>query len=128
MAGRRRFKVARPVNHPNLRAGDKVLVIAGKDRGKEGTVERTLPRKGLIVVKGINLAKRHTKASAKVTQGGIVDFDAPLAYSNVQLVCPSCNKPTRIRKKVLTEKGPGGQPVTTNVCVNCGETIERTKE
>ena len=110
----------------DLAPGDTVMVVAGKDRGKQGTVLRTLPREQKIVVQGVNILKRHTKAGRSVAgnraiQGGIVDFEAPLAYSNVLLVCPSCNEPTRIRHTVLE----GGQKAL--VCVRCGEPYERIR-
>src|SRR5205807_10097285 len=90
----------------DLAPGDTVVVTAGKDRGKQGEVLRTLPRENKIVVKGVNILKRHTKAGRSVggnraIQGGIVDFEAPLSYSNVMLVCPSCSRPTRIKHIVL---------------------------
>jgi large subunit ribosomal protein L24 len=108
----------------DLAPGDTVIVIAGKDKGKSGEVLRTLPREMKIVVKGVNLMKRHTKAGRRVggtqtMQGGIVDFEAPLAYSNVMLVCPSCNKPTRVRHTVL-ESGKRALR-----CVRCDEPYER---
>jgi large subunit ribosomal protein L24 len=114
--------------HLDIHKGDIVQVVAGKDRegGKRGEVIRTLPAEGKIVVKGINLLKRHQKANqqkggTKVIQGGIVDFEAPLAYSNVMLVCNKCDKPTRIRKTVL----PNGEKAI--VCVRCGEVYERVR-
>ena len=110
----------------DLAPGDPVIVIAGKDKGKQGEVLRTLPDQHKIVVKGVNILKRHTKAGRSVggnraIQGGIVDFEAPLAYSNVMLVCPSCGQPTRIRHTVLE----GGQKAL--VCVHCGEPYERIR-
>ena len=112
----------------DIRSGDTVVVVAGKDRGKRGVVDRTLPAAGKIVVKGVNLHKKHSKAGAQrtrsgstssVIQGGIVDFEAPLAYSNVMLVCPSCDRPTRIRHTVLPDGERG------RVCVHCGEVSEQ---
>ena len=110
----------------DLAPGDPVIVIAGKDKGKQGEVLRTIPEKHKIVVKGVNILKRHTKAGqsrggTSVTQGGVVDFEAPLDYSNVMLVCNKCDKPTRIRKTVL----PNGEKAI--VCVNCGEIYERVR-
>jgi large subunit ribosomal protein L24 len=111
-----------------IRAGDTVVVVTGKDRGKRGVVERTLPGGGKIVVRGVNLHKRHTRAGGQrtrsgsttsVMQGGIVDFEAPLDYSNVMLVCPSCDRPTRIRHSDLPDGNRG------RVCVHCGEVNEQ---
>ena len=116
------------LNLLDLAPGDTVIVIAGKDKGKQGQVLRTLPRAKKIVVKGVNILQRHTTAGRTTNkrrtgaiQGGIVDFEAPLAYSNVMLVCPSCNEPTRIRHTVLE----GGQKAL--VCVRCGEPYERIR-
>ncbi len=86
-----------------IRRNDTVLVITGKDRGKRGTVIRVLPKKNRVVVEGVNMAKRHAKPSLKQPQGGIVSFAAPLAASNVLVVCSSCSKPTRIAMKVTAD-------------------------
>jgi large subunit ribosomal protein L24 len=112
--------------HLDIHRDDTVQVISGKDRGKRGVVVRTVPQQGKIVVKGINMAKRHEKAGAQkggtqLRQGGIVDFEAPLDYSNVMLVCNRCDRPTRIRK---TDLGGGRRAI---VCVRCGEVYERVK-
>src|SRR4030081_2586538 len=90
----------------DLAPGDTVVVIAGKDRGKQGEVLRTLPHQSKIVVRGVNVAKRHAKAGqsaggTKAIQGGVIDFEAPLSYSNVMLVCPHCNEPTRVKHTQL---------------------------
>ena len=110
----------------DLAPGDPVMVVAGKDKGKQGQVLRTLPASGQIVVKGVNILKRHSKAGrsvggVKAIQGGIVDFEAPLSYSNVMLVCPNCGKPTRIRHTVLEN---GNRAIE---CVKCGEPYERVR-
>lgn len=76
--------------------GDKVLVIAGKDRGKTGVVERVFPNSEKVVVGGANILKKHLKKSPKNPQGGIIDITAPIHISNVMLLDPSSNKPTRI--------------------------------
>lgn len=76
--------------------GDKVLVIAGKDRGKTGLVERVMPKESKVVVTGINSVKKHLKKSAKNPQGGIIDKILPLHISNVMLLDPAQNKPTRV--------------------------------
>jgi large subunit ribosomal protein L24 len=105
----------------DLRTGDEVEVIAGKDKGKRGTVARTDPERQRITVNGVNKLKRHTRAGVKgAQQGGIVDFFAPMAYSNVQLVCPKCNKPTRLGH---AEHEPGKVAL---VCRKCGARYERS--
>ncbi|MDQ6637475.1 MAG: 50S ribosomal protein L24 [Candidatus Dormibacteraeota bacterium] len=115
------------LSKPDLAAGDTVVVLAGKDRGKRGEVLRTLPAAGKIVVRGVNLKKRHTKAGSRVAgnvvqQGGIVDFESPLDYSNVMLFCPACERPTRIRHTVLE----GGRKALE--CVKCGEPYQRVRK
>ena len=104
----------------DIRSGDTVEIIAGKDKGKRGVVERVETERQRIVVRGANLMKRHTKANTQGNvQGGIVDFNGPIAYSKVQLVCNRCEKRTRIARQV-TEEG-----VNMIVCKKCGERYER---
>lgn len=76
--------------------GDKVLIIAGKDRGKTGVVERVMPKDQKVVVTGINMVKKHMKKTAQNPQGGIVDTVLPIHISNVMLLDPNQNKPTRV--------------------------------
>ena len=78
-----------------LRKGDRVRVLQGKDRGKEGEIMRAMPREGKVVVDGVNMAKRHQKPTRSTMQGGIIDKDMPIPQSNVAILCPSCG-PTRI--------------------------------
>jgi large subunit ribosomal protein L24 len=104
----------------DIRSGDTVEVITGKDKGKRGIVERVVGERQRIVIRGVNLMKRHTKANvAGNLQGGIVDFNGPIAYSNVQLVCNRCEKKTRVAHQV-TEEG-----VRVMICRKCGERYER---
>jgi large subunit ribosomal protein L24 len=104
----------------DIRSGDTVEIIAGKDRGKRGVVERVQVEQQRIVVRGANLMKRHTKANTQGNvQGGIIDFNGPIAYSKVQLVCNRCEKRTRIAHQV-TEDG-----AAVLVCRKCGERYER---
>jgi large subunit ribosomal protein L24 len=104
----------------DIRSGDTVVVLAGKDKGKRGRVERTIPEEQRVVVAGVNVMKRHTKAGVRGNiQGGIVDFNGPIAYSNVMLVCNRCDKPTRISKQQMDD---GTHQI---VCKNCGERYER---
>ncbi|MBI4301446.1 MAG: 50S ribosomal protein L24 [Chloroflexi bacterium] len=79
-----------------IRREDQVMVIAGKDRGKTGKVRQVFPEEKRLVVEGVNIIKRHTKARGGVRQAGIVDREAPLHMSNVMFVCPQCHKPTRV--------------------------------
>lgn len=100
-----------------LRKGDKVMVIAGKDRGKSGKILRSFPRENRVLVEGVNIVKRHTRPTQKNPQGGIVERESPIHISNVMLVCPRCNQPTRVGRKIT----PEGK---FRVCKKCGEEIE----
>lgn len=77
-----------------IKTGDKVRVIAGKDKGKEGTVSKVLNAKNRVIVQGVNMIKKHQKASQTNPQGGIIDIEAPIHASNVMLIDPSNNEPT----------------------------------
>ena len=78
-----------------IKKGDRVRVLTGKDRGKEGTIARVLPDENKVIVDGINVAKKHQKATRATMQGGIIDKDMPIHVSNVALICGSCGA-TRI--------------------------------
>jgi large subunit ribosomal protein L24 len=108
----------------DVRRGDTVLVLAGKDRGKRGTVERVeKTKRGFgVVIPGINMAKRHQRARSRTQTAGILDIPVPIHVSNVQVVCPRCNRPTRIAHGRL--EGEHGR--STRICKRCGEQIEVT--
>lgn len=79
----------------NFKTGDKVVVIAGKDKGKEGKILKTLSKENKVVVENVNVVKKHQKGNGQ-TPGGIVDMEAPIHASNVMIVDPKTKKPTRI--------------------------------
>ena len=83
----------------NIRRGDRVKVIRGNHRGQEGRVLRVDRVKGRVVVEGVNLRKRHRKPSAVDPEGGIISFEAPIHVSNVMLLDPATDEPTRIRRQ-----------------------------
>ena len=83
-----------------IKKNDKVKVIAGKDKGKEGTVEKVFPSKERVIVKGVNIVKKHQKPTNANPNGGIVEVEAPIHVSNVMLIDPSNNKPTRVGFKI----------------------------
>ncbi|EEI19187.1 50S ribosomal protein L24 [Lentilactobacillus hilgardii] len=87
-----------------IKTGDKVRVISGKDKGKEGTVTKTIASKDRVIVEGVNKVKKHTKASSTNPNGGIIDAEAPIHVSNVMLIDPSTNEPTRVGIKVQDGK------------------------
>jgi large subunit ribosomal protein L24 len=79
-----------------LKKGDRVVVLKGKDRGKQGVVMRALPSDGTVIVEGVNVARKHQKATRATMQGGIIDKDMPIDASNVAIISPGDGKPTRI--------------------------------
>lgn len=98
-----------------LKKNDKVKVITGKDAGKIGKIIRVDRKKQRVLVENINVVKRHTRASATNTQGGIMESEAPINWSNVMLMCAKCVTPTRIKMKKLED----GKKV--RICSKCGE-------
>ncbi|MEX1093171.1 MAG: 50S ribosomal protein L24 [Acidimicrobiia bacterium] len=96
-----------------LKSGDKVMVITGKDAGKESRINKVFPDKGKVLVEGVNTAKRHRRPTGQTMQGGIIDKDMPIDASNVMIVCEKCG-PTRIGRRV-DDKG-----VKHRTCVKCG--------
>lgn len=102
-----------------IKKGDKVKVIAGKDVGREGEVEKVLRAKRKVVVKGINLVKKHVKRRREGEPAGIVSIAAPVQVSNVMLICPKCGKPTKVGYRVKRT----GRKV--RVCRHCQEEIDK---
>ena len=98
----------------NVKKGDQVEVLSGKDKGARGEVLRALPSEGKVVVEGVAIVKRHTKPNQLNQQGGIGEKPAAIDVSNVALVCPSCGKATRVGHEVNAE----GKKV--RVCKKCG--------
>lgn len=86
-----------------IKKGDMVKVMAGKDSGKTGKVVQVLPEDAKVVVEGLNILKKHVKPTKRNEKGQILEFSAPVDSSNVQIVCPKCNKITRVGFKVLTD-------------------------
>ena len=106
-----------------VRKGDTVVVLAGKDRGKRGKVERVeQTRRGpAVVIPGINMAKRHQRSKGGRAQtAGIIDLPMPVQVSNVMVVCPSCDKPTRVAHARLDDQNK----TRVRVCRHCGEQLE----
>lgn len=96
--------------------GDSIIVTVGKDKGHKGKIDRVLPDEGKVSVAGVNVFKRHTKRKDEKNPGGIIDIVKPIDVAKIALVCPSCNKPTRV-----------GYLVTKNekvrICRKCGKKI-----
>ena len=103
-----------------VRKNDNVLVTTGKDRGKRGRVLKVLPEHNRLIVEGVNIIKRHTKPNpGRQIKGGLVEREAPLHASNVQVVCPECGKATRIGRKIL------GDGRKVRVCRKCEGVVDK---
>ena len=117
-----------------VRKGDLVHILTGKDRGKQGRVIDALPKEQRVIVENINVVKRHTRprpianssrmGAQQMTPGGVIEKPAPLPVGNVMVVCPTCNRPTRIGTVVKDVKGG---TVRVRVCkrADCGQEIDR---
>lgn len=93
-----------PMKKLKIKRGDTVVVIAGKDKGKEGKVLKVLPKKDKVVVEGVNKVKKHIKKGALGKQGEIVEKEMPIHISNVQIKDPKTGKPSRIRFEIKGDK------------------------
>jgi large subunit ribosomal protein L24 len=109
-----------------IRKGDMVRVMAGRDRlGFANRSARVLAvdrREGTVTVEHAQIIKKHTRRNPQNVQGGVLDKEAPIQVSNVMLVCPGCDRPTRIGQSVRQE---GNRKVRTRVCKHCGATLDR---
>lgn len=105
-----------------IKKGDKVEVISGDDRGLSGTVHQVMPGEDRVVVRGINIVKKHQRATPTggrgQVQGGIIELEAPIHVSNVMLICPICKQRTRVGYDILKS----GEKV--RVCKKCGASID----
>lgn len=101
-----------------IRKNDTVLVITGKDRGKKGKVRFAHPREERVLVEGVNMIKRHTRARGQVRQAGIIEREAPIPVSNVMLMCSRSDRPTRVGYRTLED----GRRV--RVCRSCHEVVD----
>jgi large subunit ribosomal protein L24 len=98
---------------------DTVVILSGEYRGKTGKVLKVFPKKDKVVVEGVNLIKKHSRPTQQMPQGGIIEKEGPIHISNLKVICPKCNKPTRIGMKILDDKSK------VRFCKNtdCGEII-----
>lgn len=99
-----------------LRKGDKVKIIYGKDKGRDGIIEKVYKKQGKILVGGVNIYKKHVKKSEQFPQGGVVEVSRPLDISKVMLICPSCKEMTRINFEIRDGK-------KVRVCHKCKSII-----
>jgi len=107
------------IKKAKFKKDDTVLVISGRERGKTGKVVKVLRDDGKVLVERINVIKRHRKASGPQNPGGILEKEAPLDQSNVMLICPQCNKPTRVGRKHLQGRA------RVRTCKKCNENIDK---
>lgn len=103
----------------HIKKNDSILVISGKEKGKRGRVLTVYPLKDRLLIEKINMIKRHMKPSGQYKQGGIIEKEATIHISNVMLICPKCNKPTRMSHASLQ----GGKKV--RVCKKCREVMDQ---
>ena len=103
---------------PKIRKDDKVTILAGKEKGKIGSVLRVDAEKNRAIVEKVNVVKRHTRAGGKSAQGGIVEKEASIHISNLMLVCNKCAESTRIGKRLLEDKSK------VRICKKCGELLD----
>ncbi len=102
----------------NVKKGDEVEVLSGKDRGRRAKVLRVMPNIDAVILEGLNIAKRHTKANKSNPQGGVIDKSLPLKRSKVMVVCPGCNKPTRVRREKASDDNK------VRVCIKCNQKLD----
>ena len=100
----------------NIKKNDKVVVLSGKDKGKQGKVLEAMPADKKVIVEGVNVASCHVKPRKQGDEGGIIRREIPMYVSKVMLVCPKCGKPTRVGHKTVDGKN-------VRTCKKCGETI-----
>ena len=101
------------MNKMSIKKGDLVVVLSGKDKGKQGKVLEVMPKSSKVIVEKVNVVSRHTKPRKQGEEGGIIQKEAPIYACKVQAVCPKCGKATRIAHKVEGDK-------KTRVCKKCG--------
>jgi len=99
-----------------IKKGDKIKVITGKDKGRDGIVEKTYIKNDTVLIQGVNIYKKHIKKNEKMPQGGVVEVPRPLSVSKVMLLCPLCKKSTRVSYKIEKNK-------KVRVCKKCKSII-----
>ena len=101
-----------------IRKSDEVLVILGRDRGKKGKVLISIPKDDRLIVEGVNMIKRHTKPRGTMRQAGIIEREAPIHVSDVELICKKCNQPAGVGFRLLEGRNK------VRVCKKCHEVID----
>jgi large subunit ribosomal protein L24 len=105
----------------NIKKGDKVMILAGKDKGKSGKVLQIFPARERVSVEGLNLLIKHMRPRKQGEKGQRIEFPAPLNLSNLMLVCPKCGKPTRIGSRTIAVEN---KKKKMRICKKCNQTIE----
>ena len=100
----------------NIKKDDKVVVLSGKDKGKQGKIMSADPKNAKVIVEGVNVATKHQKPQKQGQEGGIIKVEIPMYASKVQVVCPKCGKATRVAHKLVDGK-------KVRVCKKCGEEL-----
>lgn len=111
----------------HVRRGDEVLVITGKNKGQRGRIRQAIPKEGRVVVEGLNIVIRHTKARGPGKPGGRIEKEAPIDVSNVMLICPGCRRASRTGKRFLEELDHKGRPRKVRFCKACQADIPEQK-
>ena len=112
----------------NIKKNDKVVVLSGRDKGKEGEVLTAMPAQGKVIVQGVNVCSRHTKPRKAGQAGGRIKKEAPIDASNAMVICPKCGQPTRVGYRVEKQ---GDKAVKVRVCkkkvdgVPCGASLDK---
>ena len=99
-----------------IRKDDKVIVLSGKDKGKQGKVLTAMPKEGKLIVEGVNVASKHQKPRKQGEEGGIIKMPTPIYACKVMVVCPKCGKPTRVAHKLENGK-------SVRICKKCGANL-----
>jgi large subunit ribosomal protein L24 len=102
----------------HIKKNDTIVIVSGDEKGKKGRVLGVYPRKNQLLVEKLNMIKRHMKPSRKYSQGGIIEKEAPVQRSIVMMICPKCNKPTKIGHKTLKSG------IKMRVCKKCSEVMD----
>jgi large subunit ribosomal protein L24 len=106
----------------HVKKEDNVIVLSGKDKGKQGKIITTIPKQGKVIVEGVNIITKHVKPRNQYQQGGLIKQEASIEASKVMLVCSKCNSPSRIKRMNLEDGSKA------RVCKKCGEIIDIIKE
>ena len=109
------------MNKLNVKKGDTVVVISGKDKGKQGKILTAIPEKSRVIVQGANMITKHVKPRKQGEAGGRIEQEGAIHVSNVKLVCPKCNKPTRVAHQFV---GEGDAQKKVRVCKKCGKVMD----